>query len=184
MQVGVISVQEPLFDKTQHWSLWGQSPVQRGFSERGSSASIRPGLSVQTQHSTKAQDVWQIRDTVLKHGTCPVPSVLSVSQQKKFKSTSSSLSCVFDPSPLLPVLYYLSCAKTLRRRLGLHEQRCVAVLLSAVNNDSRNAVLAGTAVPHHRKTLQLTPLIMCFGSYCLPGKKDGLDRKSCNMSLC
>ena len=112
---------------------------------------------------------------MLKHGTCPVPSVLSVSQQKKIKSTSSSLSCVFDPSPLLPVLYYLSCAKTLRRRLGLHEQRCVAVLLSAVNNDSRNAVLAATAVPHHRKTLQLTPLIMCFGSYyCLPGKKDGL----------
>ena len=42
---GVISVQEPLFDKTRHWSLWGQSPVKRGFSERGFSASIRPGLS-------------------------------------------------------------------------------------------------------------------------------------------
>ena len=103
-------------------------------------------------------------------------SVLSVSQQKIFKSTSSSLSCVFDPSPLLPVLYCLSCAKTLRRRLGLHEQRYVAVLLSAVNNDSRNAVQAATAVPHHRKTLQLTPLIM--QASCVSDPTACLERKT------
>ena len=81
----------------------------------------------------------------------------------KFESTSSSLSCVFDFSPL-PVLYCLWCAETLRRRFGLHELRYVAVLLSAVNNGSRNAVLAATAVPQQNTA---SPL-MCFGSYCLP----------------
>ena len=101
---------------------------------------------------------------MLKHGTCPVTSSLSVSCiAAKFKSTSSSLSCVFDLSPL-PVLYCLWCAETLRRRFGLHELRYVAVLLSAVTSGSRNAVLAATAVPQHNTA---TPL-MCFGSYCLP----------------
>ena len=117
--------------------------------------------------------MWQIRRDGAQ--TWDMSSSITVCIAAKFKSTSSSLSCVFDLSPLPPVLYCPKCAETLRRRLGLHEQRYVAVLLSAVNNDSRNAVLAATAVPHHRKTLQLTPLIMCFGSYyCLPGKKDGL----------
>ena len=102
-------------------------------------------------------------------------SYITVCIAAKNKSTSSSLSCVFDLSPL-PVLYCLSCAETLRRRLGLHELRYVAVLLSAVNNDSRNAVLAATDAPQENIA---TPL-MCFGSIW---KEDGLDRKSCNMSL-
>lgn len=96
---------------------------------------------------------------MLKHETCPIPSLsLSVSQQKHLKL---SLSCLCSTFHRLPVLYCSWCAGTLRRRLGLHELRYVAVLLSAVNNDSRNAVLAATAVPQQNTATPHT----CFGSY-------------------